>query len=110
MPNALPRLAFPDEHRWQVSDTVSKIWGKHILKAGVDLNFIHEYLANLFQGGGVYSYVALNNQCLNPAVKVYSLQRREPQHHDWSAGSLRQLGSGCLWSQWWPDTGPRSSR
>lgn len=67
MPNALPRLAFPDEHRWQASDTVSKIWGKHILKAGVDLNFIHEYLANLFQGGGVYSYVALNNQCLNPA-------------------------------------------
>ncbi len=67
MPNALPRLAFPDEHRWQISDTVSKIMGKHILKAGVDINLIHEYLANLFQGGGVYSYAALNNQCLNPA-------------------------------------------
>jgi Carboxypeptidase regulatory-like domain/TonB dependent receptor len=67
MPNALPRIAFPDEHRWQISDTVSKLIGSHNLKFGVDLNFIHEYLANLFQGGGVYTYAALNNQCVNPA-------------------------------------------
>jgi hypothetical protein len=67
MPNALPRLAFPDEHRWQISDTVSKLMGSHNLKFGVDVNLIHEYLANLFQGGGIYSYVGLNGQCLNPA-------------------------------------------
>jgi hypothetical protein len=67
MPNALPRLAFPDEHRWQISDTVSKLVGKHNIKFGVDVNLIHEYLANLFQGGGIYSYVSLNGQCLNPA-------------------------------------------
>ena len=67
MPNALPRLAFPDEHRWQVSDTLTKLIGHHALKAGVDVNLIHEYLANLFQGGGVYNYVALNNQCSDPA-------------------------------------------
>ncbi|HWW23920.1 MAG TPA: TonB-dependent receptor [Edaphobacter sp.] len=67
MPNALPRIAFPDEHRWQISDTVSKLMGSHNLKFGVDLNFIHEYLANLFQGGGVYTYASLNNQCINPA-------------------------------------------
>jgi len=66
MPNALPRGAFPDEHRWQMSDTISKVIGHHTLKAGVDLNLIHEYLANLYQGGGVYSYGALNNQCANP--------------------------------------------
>ncbi len=67
MPNALPRLAFPDEHRWQISDTVSKLIGNHNIKFGVDVNLIHEYLANLFQGGGIYSYVALNGQCANPA-------------------------------------------
>jgi hypothetical protein len=63
MPNALPRLAFPDERRWQISDTLSKLIGNHNLKIGVDVNLIHEYLANLFQGGGVYTYAALNGQC-----------------------------------------------
>jgi hypothetical protein len=58
MPNALPRPAFPDEHRWQVADIFSTSRGKHTLKAGVDLNFIHELLINLFQGGGIYSYSA----------------------------------------------------
>jgi Carboxypeptidase regulatory-like domain len=66
MPNALPRLAFPDEHRWQISDTVSKLVGNHNIKFGADVNLIHEYLANLFQGGGIYTYSALNNQCLDP--------------------------------------------
>jgi len=56
MPNALPRPAFPDEHRLQFTDTISKSVGKHQLKAGVDVNRIHELLINLFQGGGVYSY------------------------------------------------------
>ena len=56
MPNALPRPAFPDEHRLQFADTVSKSLGKHQIKAGVDINRIHELLINLFQGGGVYSY------------------------------------------------------
>jgi Carboxypeptidase regulatory-like domain/TonB dependent receptor len=56
LPNALPRPAFPDEHRLQFTDTISKSLGKHQLKAGVDVNRIHELLINLFQGGGVYSY------------------------------------------------------
>ncbi|MCU1322069.1 MAG: hypothetical protein JWM43_1718 [Acidobacteriaceae bacterium] len=65
MPNALPRGAFPDEHRWQAADTFSTTRGKHSLKVGVDLNFIHEQIQNLFQGGGLYSYGLLNGQCLN---------------------------------------------
>jgi hypothetical protein len=54
--SALPRGAFPDEHRYQIADTLSKTHGKHDLKAGVDFSFIHEQLANLFQGDGSYSY------------------------------------------------------
>ncbi len=53
---ALPRLAFPDEHRYQVSDNFSFVKGAHTFKAGVDLNFIHELLENLFQGDGSYQY------------------------------------------------------
>src|SRR5579872_4537616 len=56
MPNALPRPAFPDEHRLQLNDVLSKTHGTHTFKAGLDLNFVHELLINLFQGGGVYSY------------------------------------------------------
>jgi Carboxypeptidase regulatory-like domain/TonB dependent receptor len=58
MPNALPRPAFPDEHRWQAADIYSTTLGRHSIKTGVDLNFIHELLINLFQGGGIYSYSA----------------------------------------------------
>ena len=56
LPNALPRPAFPDEHRLQFSDVASISHGRHTFKAGVDVNLIHELLINLFQGGGVYSY------------------------------------------------------
>jgi len=63
LPNALPRGAFPDEHRWQAADTYSLTKGKHTIKAGVDLNFIHEVLSNLFQGGGLYTYSSLTGQC-----------------------------------------------
>ncbi len=67
LPNALPRAAFPDEHRWQMLDTLSKTLGRHTIKTGVDINLIHDQLANLFQGGGIYTYGALTSQCLNPA-------------------------------------------
>ena len=61
MPNALPRPAFPDEHRLQFSDVLSKIHGAHTFKFGADVNFVHELLINLFQGGGVYTYSGTNN-------------------------------------------------
>lgn len=54
--SALPRGAFPDEHRYELEDVYTTTAGKHTLKGGVDLNFIHEQLSNLFQGDGSYSY------------------------------------------------------
>jgi outer membrane receptor protein involved in Fe transport len=60
MPNALPRPAFPDEHRQQFSDIASFSRGKHTIKVGFDENDIHELLINLFQGGGVYTYSGSN--------------------------------------------------
>jgi hypothetical protein len=56
MPNALPRVAEPDEHRIQVTDVFSKFHGRHNLKFGGDVNIVHEIMINLFQGGGIYSY------------------------------------------------------
>jgi hypothetical protein len=56
MPNALPRIAEPDEHRIQFTDVFSTTRGHHTFKFGGDLNFVHEVMINLFQGGGIYSY------------------------------------------------------
>jgi hypothetical protein len=58
---ALPRAAFPDEHRIEFADTLTTTRGRHTLKAGVDLNFIHEVLINLFQGNGNYYYFQGSN-------------------------------------------------
>lgn len=61
LPNALPRPAFPDEHRLQFADVVSLNRGRHTFKMGLDVSPIHELLINLFQGGGVYTYSGANN-------------------------------------------------
>jgi hypothetical protein len=56
MPNALPRIAEPDEHRIQLTDVFSHSMGRHTLKFGGDSNTVHEIMINLYQGGGLYSY------------------------------------------------------
>jgi hypothetical protein len=56
MPNALPRVAEPDEHRIQLTDVFSTTHGRHSLKFGGDANLVHEVMINLFQGGGIYNY------------------------------------------------------
>ncbi len=56
MPNALPRIAEPDEHRIQLSDVFSTMHGRHTFKFGGDVNLVHEVMINLYQGGGLYSY------------------------------------------------------
>jgi hypothetical protein len=74
MPNALPRPAFPDEHRLQFADTLSYNFGKHQIKTGFDINAIHELLVNLFQGGGVYSYTGSASAAFNNWVDdVYEI-------------------------------------
>jgi hypothetical protein len=54
--SALPRGAFPDEHRIQITDIYSTLFGKHSIKVGVDVNLIHEQIANLFGGDGSFTY------------------------------------------------------
>jgi len=61
MPNALPRVAEPDEHRIQFTDVFSTTKGRHTMKFGGDVNLVHEVMINLFQGGGVYNYSDTTN-------------------------------------------------
>ena len=71
---ALPRPAFPDEHRLQFADTLSWTKGKHQIKAGFDINVIHELLINLFQGNGNYSYSGAPQTAFNNwVIDVYGI-------------------------------------
>jgi len=71
---ALPRTAEPDEHRVQISDTISKDYGRHTFKAGVDFNFIHEVMINLYNGTGQYSYSGTAQAAFNNwALDVYGI-------------------------------------
>jgi outer membrane receptor protein involved in Fe transport len=71
---ALPRTAEPDEHRIQISDTLSKVHGRHTFKAGVDANIIHEVMINLYNGTGNYSYSGSAQSSFNSWVlDVYGI-------------------------------------
>jgi Carboxypeptidase regulatory-like domain/TonB dependent receptor len=73
--SALPRPAFPDEHRYEMSDDFTVQKGNHSIKLGVDVNLIHELLVNLFQGDGNYAYsspalpTSVGAGCLASAVE-----------------------------------------
>jgi Carboxypeptidase regulatory-like domain/TonB dependent receptor len=56
MPNFLQRPAFPDERRYQWTDTLALSHGTHLFKFGFDINRVNDLDQNLFQGFGVYSY------------------------------------------------------
>jgi len=73
MPAFLPRAAYPDERRWQIAHNLSWLPGRHSLKFGWDAIWTRDRIAALYQGGGVYTYSALNDfalDCLNPALAL----------------------------------------
>ena len=85
MPNALPRVVEPDEHRTQFTDVFSTTIGHHNLKFGGDANLVHERMINLFQGGGIYSYGGATN-AINFANWAADIFRGTPGDTDPNAG------------------------
>ena len=59
-PLFLNRPAFPDERRWQVSDTANLIHGNHNLKFGVDYIHTYDLSLNLYSQYGGYTYSGTN--------------------------------------------------
>ena len=73
MPNFLPRAAYPDERRWQVSQNFSSLRGRHSFKFGYDVTRVNDSMINLYRGGGEYSYSTMNDlalDCGNPALPL----------------------------------------
>ncbi|MGH9522703.1 MAG: TonB-dependent receptor domain-containing protein [Terriglobales bacterium] len=55
-PNYLERGALPLENRKQFTNIVSLVKGTHNLKIGFDANHTSDFISNLYQEGGAYSY------------------------------------------------------
>jgi Carboxypeptidase regulatory-like domain/TonB-dependent Receptor Plug Domain len=55
------RKALPDEHKWQITDTLYDSWGNHSLKFGAD--FVHnaDLINNTYESNGDYSYSYITN-------------------------------------------------
>ena len=52
----LDRYADPDERRLQLLDGRPGVHGKHTSKAGLEFNRVSDYVNNLYDGNGNYSY------------------------------------------------------
>lgn len=73
----LPRAAYPDEKRWQVSHNFNWLRGRHSVKFGYDITPVNDQLINLFNGPGQYSYSDLNSiasDCGNLAFPLPTCQ------------------------------------
>jgi hypothetical protein len=73
MPNFLPRAAYPNEKRWQATQNLNWMHGRHTLRFGYDLTQVNDKMINLYNGGGTYSFSTLNDfalDCGNPAMPL----------------------------------------
>ncbi len=55
------RYAYPDERKWQISDTATWTHGQHSVKFGLDIVHNYDIQNNLFESNGVYTYGSLQN-------------------------------------------------
>lgn len=60
-PAKLPRPEYPDEHRAEISDTVTWVAGNHTIKAGANWDRNEDLLDNLYGGAGKYYYTAFGD-------------------------------------------------
>ena len=60
-PAGLPRPEYPDEHRAEISDTLSWVLGNHTLKIGADWDRNEDLLDNLYGGAGTYNYTSFGS-------------------------------------------------
>ena len=109
--SALPRGKFPDEHRTQISDVYSTTLGRHTLKTGFDLNFVHEQIANLFGGDGSFTYTNSNAEynftnflqdalAVNPTLTVGGTPvSRHYNSFSQTVDQLTGVGADDFWNQ-----------
>ncbi|MBI3670585.1 MAG: carboxypeptidase regulatory-like domain-containing protein [Acidobacteria bacterium] len=65
MSEFLPRPAWPDEKRFQWTDTFSWMVGRHTWKFGLDINYVRDKTTNIRNGGGQFDYTSVSALALD---------------------------------------------
>ncbi len=55
-PPVLNRAAYPDERRYEATDSLTNVRGRHTLKFGYSVDFVNDYSDALYNGNGTYVY------------------------------------------------------
>ena len=55
-PPVLNRAAYPDERRYEATDSLTWVRGRHTIKAGYSVDFVNDYSDALYNGNGTYVY------------------------------------------------------
>jgi len=55
-PRTLNRAAYPDERRAQIAEMVTLVHGHHVLSAGAEYSHVSEFVSNLLDEEGSYTY------------------------------------------------------
>ena len=55
-PPVLNRAAYPDERRYEITDALTDVRGRHTLKFGFALDYVNDYSDSLYNGNGTYVY------------------------------------------------------
>ncbi len=101
--NALPRGAFPIEDRFQFTDIYSHTFGKHSVKVGADVNLIHEQIANLFGGDGMFTYGTSSGQEANFANWIQDVYQVNGGRHynsfSQTTDPLTGVGADDFWNK-----------
>lgn len=76
-PPVLNRAAYPDERRYEATDSVTYVHGRHSIKAGYSVDYVNDYSDALYNGNGTYVYANVMdfatdylspNQCNNAST------------------------------------------
>lgn len=96
-PVKLPRPQYPDEHRTQISDTVSWVAGNHLFKAGADWDRNADHLDNIYGGVGHYNYTSFGSFLADYYHSINGLGPPQPVYYvDTYAGFSQTFGPGAF--------------
>jgi hypothetical protein len=55
-PGSVSRQAYPDEHHFQLAETLTLVRGHHVVDAGADVSFLDDQVATLANAAGTFRY------------------------------------------------------
>ncbi len=89
-PPVLNRAAYPDERRYELTDTLTDVRGRHTLKLGYSVDFVNDYSDALYNGNGTYVYANVMN---------FATDYLSPDHCDLSTTNVGVLPCYSYYTQ-----------